>query len=274
MDVTHYLPFAWEYSIWNATVTALQFWTTDLKPHILCSAIEWVYTVFFHSTSAQQLQNLLEEILFSRFVTNLKDTFEIELAQEDEGYESRSESLNIATPLRRAPWICHMSISENLSFHPTTPLTTAEQHPVHSPQKFRCNSPVCCHLVFSSSDEESPVKPNDPHLWYSSTPDSSPVCREAEPPLPVQHHVNHHHTSPPSIDQFFQEDTTKETFPTTPIDDDVWLEDQTPDRQLILRIACQQPVPKTFWTLKISLVTQIIANSQHDLHKFILFDSL
>ena len=37
-------------------------------------------------------------------MTTLNDAFEIELSQEDEGYESRSESLNIPSPLRRAPW--------------------------------------------------------------------------------------------------------------------------------------------------------------------------
>ena len=36
----HYWPFAQEYTIWNATVTALQFWIADLKPHILIGAIE------------------------------------------------------------------------------------------------------------------------------------------------------------------------------------------------------------------------------------------
>ena len=83
----------------------LQFWTADLEPHILSNAIELVYTAFFYSNSAQQLQNLPEEILFSHFVTTLNDTFERELAQEDESYESGSQSLSIPPPLRRAPWI-------------------------------------------------------------------------------------------------------------------------------------------------------------------------
>ena len=66
-------------------------------------------------------------------MTTLNDTFQKECAQEDEGYESGSESLNIPTPLRRAPQVYHISVSENLSFNPKTPLTTVEQHPVHSP---------------------------------------------------------------------------------------------------------------------------------------------
>ena len=31
-----------EYSLWNAAVAALQFWTADLKAHVLSSAIEQV----------------------------------------------------------------------------------------------------------------------------------------------------------------------------------------------------------------------------------------
>ena len=63
-------------------------------------------------------------------MTTLNDTFEIELTQEDKGYESWSNSLNIPIPLRRVPQINHASTSKNLSFNPTTPLPTAEQHPV------------------------------------------------------------------------------------------------------------------------------------------------
>ena len=40
MDATHYWLFAREYSIWNATVTALQVWMADLEPHILSDAIK------------------------------------------------------------------------------------------------------------------------------------------------------------------------------------------------------------------------------------------
>ena len=46
MEATHYCPFSREYAIWNTTVTALQFWMEDLKPHILSDAIETAYTAF------------------------------------------------------------------------------------------------------------------------------------------------------------------------------------------------------------------------------------
>ena len=76
MDAIHYWPFAREYSIWNATITALQFQMADLKPQTFSSAIEWVYTTFFSSTSAQQLRNISEEVLFGHFLTTLNDAFE------------------------------------------------------------------------------------------------------------------------------------------------------------------------------------------------------
>ena len=45
-------------------------------------------------------------------MTTLNDTFERELTQEDEGYESGSKNLSISTPLRKAPQIYHISISK------------------------------------------------------------------------------------------------------------------------------------------------------------------
>ena len=76
MDTAHYWPFAREYSIWNVAVATLQFWTADLKPHILSGAIERVYTSFFQHDSEQQLRNISEEVLFSQFVTTLNAAFE------------------------------------------------------------------------------------------------------------------------------------------------------------------------------------------------------
>ena len=47
MNVTDYWPVAGEYSVWNAAVAALQFWTADLEVHVLSSATEQVYNTFF-----------------------------------------------------------------------------------------------------------------------------------------------------------------------------------------------------------------------------------
>ena len=64
MDTLQYWPFALEYSIWNPTVTALQFWTADLKPHILSNAIDQVYAAFLYNDYTQQLWHLPEETHF------------------------------------------------------------------------------------------------------------------------------------------------------------------------------------------------------------------
>ena len=119
MEVSQYWSFAHEYSIWNVTVTALQFLTANLKPHILSNVIDEVYAAFFYRDNTQQIWSLPEETIFGHFVTNLNDAFETELAQEYEGYESGSESFNMPTPLSRAPRIYHVSMMEHLSFNPT-----------------------------------------------------------------------------------------------------------------------------------------------------------
>ena len=60
METMQYWPFARKYSIWNAAVSILQFWTADLKTYILSKAIERVYTAFFCSNSSLQLWKLYE----------------------------------------------------------------------------------------------------------------------------------------------------------------------------------------------------------------------
>ena len=57
MKTADYRPMAMEYSVWNAAVAALQFWSADLKAHVLSSAIEEVYRAFFYSTSTHILRS-------------------------------------------------------------------------------------------------------------------------------------------------------------------------------------------------------------------------
>ena len=102
--------------------------------------------------------------------------------------------------------------------------------------------------MFSSSDEESPGRSSDPHLWHPSTPDSSPLHRRAESPLPVQQHMDYHHTSTSSKDDSYH-DATAEDFPIAPLDDVIWLEDPVPDRHLCIHeqlqpnYQCSYPCP-------------------------------
>ena len=76
MDATGYWPMAREYSVWNAAIAALQFWTADLKAHALSSAIKEVYTTFFYAASAHTLHQQSDEVLFSHFMTTLNTAFE------------------------------------------------------------------------------------------------------------------------------------------------------------------------------------------------------
>ena len=76
MNAMNYWPMAREYSVWNAGVAALQFWTADLEAHFLSSAIEEVYTAFFYAASVHTLHQQSDEILFGHFVTMLNATFE------------------------------------------------------------------------------------------------------------------------------------------------------------------------------------------------------
>ena len=71
MNVTDYWHMARECSIWNATVAALQFWTADLKAHVLSRTIEQVYNAFFYTTSTHLLYQQSDEVLFGHFMTTL-----------------------------------------------------------------------------------------------------------------------------------------------------------------------------------------------------------
>ena len=217
MDVTQYWSFARECTIWNTTVSALQFWTEDLKPNILSVTTERVYMAFFCSESSQQLCTLSEEILFGCFVTTLNDTFESELAQEDEGYESGSESLNIPTPLCRAPWLYHVSTHDNLSFGPAT-LTA------HSPHQPGNLNAMCCHLTFKEDDDSS----IDSNTFHARTEHHSPVGH------PVACYLS-------STDN--NEEEEEKHFPTAPLNDDVWMEKPVPDRHSWRFTTLSVPLP-------------------------------
>ena len=111
MNTMDYQPMAREYSVWNVAVTGLQFWTADLKAHVLSSTIEEVYRAFFYSTSTHIPHQQSDKILFGHFVTTPNAAFERKLALEDEGYDSISENFNISTPLQRTSKLHHISAS-------------------------------------------------------------------------------------------------------------------------------------------------------------------
>ena len=157
MNTADYWLMAREYSIWNATIASLQFWTEDLNPVTLGRATEHVYTTFFYSPSSHTLCQQSDKTLFGCFVMALNAAFDQQLSLADEGYVSGSDTIDLPTPLRKTPHIHHVSSMEHASFNsvPTTPCSTPQTppRPVH-----RC-------LSFSSAD--------------SYTPDSTPVCSDS-----------------------------------------------------------------------------------------------
>ena len=170
MDPVDYWSMAREYSIWNAAVAALQFWTADLEAHILSSTIEQVYNAFFYSPSTHLLHQHSDEIVFGHFMATLNATLESELALEDEGFEISSENFIIPTPLRRTTKIHHFSIVEIVSFDPdpVTPCSTGTRETHH---RYIHRS-----LTYSSSEDDDDT-PTDEIPYPDSTP-------------PVQHHVD------------------------------------------------------------------------------------
>ena len=75
MDIADYWPMAREYSIWNAAIASLQFWTADLNTITLSTAIEEVYSAFFYTTSTYTLHQQSDKILFGHFVAMLNAAF-------------------------------------------------------------------------------------------------------------------------------------------------------------------------------------------------------
>ena len=118
MNVTDYWLMEREYSIWNAAIASLQFWTADLNLVTLSSTTEEVYSAFFYSTSSHTLCQQPDKILFGHFMIALNAAFDQQLALADEGYESRSDTITLPTSLRKMPRIHHVSSIKHASFNP------------------------------------------------------------------------------------------------------------------------------------------------------------
>ena len=219
MDPVDYWLMAREYSIWNATIAALQFWTADLKVHMLCSAIFQVYNTFFYSTSMHLPCLQSAEILFSCFMTTLNTTSESKLALEDEGYDSGSKNFNIPTPLRRTSKILHVSSVKNVPFdpHPVMPCST-------STKESHCRL-VCRCLTFSSSEEDDDDTTTDKIPSPNSTP-------------PVQYHTDAFQPPPSKctlnayVTLEAEEEEVEEDFQTVPLDDEHLDIKEIPNRPL------------------------------------------
>ena len=204
MNVTDYWPMAREYSVWNATVAALQFWTADHKVHVLSSTTEQVYNNFFCSTSTHLLCHQSDEVSFSHFMTTLNAAIESKLALEDEGYESGGGNFNIPTPLRRTSRIIHVSSDENISFDPAIPhsMSTSQSH---------CKPSVQHQLTFSTSDDEDSSAVDIP-LPSSMVTLQNPIDFPLQPPSKCTLIIH---------DDLLDEEE-EEDFQTVSLDDDHW----------------------------------------------------
>ena len=221
MYPVNYWPMAREYSVWNVTIAALQFWAADLKAHILSRAIEQVYNTFIYSTSTYMLHQQSDEVLFSCFMTTLNAPFKSKLALEDKGYDSGSENINIPTPLRRTSKIHHVSSEEHASFD-LDPVIT----PVTGIRELTCR-PACRCLTFSSSGDDDDDTPMD----ATPSPNSTP---------PVQHYTDTFQQSPFKCTLHMyvtleaEEDDMEEDFQTVPLGDEHWDMEEIPDRTLCI----------------------------------------
>ena len=218
MNTADYWPMAREYSIWNNTVWALQFWTADLKVHVLSSTIEQVYNTFFYSTSTHLLYQQSDEILFGHFMTTLNATFESKLALEDEGYESSSENFDMPTPLRRTSKIHHISSAENASFDPdpVTPHSTGTR-------QSHCR-PVHRYVSYSSSEEDDDTPTDE-----TPSPDSTPQVQYY---LGGLQQPSSKYT--PNVYVNLEEEEEEEDFQTVPLDEEHWDMEEISDRHLCI----------------------------------------
>ena len=234
-NVTDYRSMAREYSIWNTTVAALQFWTADLEAHVLSSTIEQVYNALFYTTSMHLLCQQSEEVLFSHFMTMLNATFESKLTLEGEGYESGSENFNIPTPLRHTPRIHHVSSDDNISFDPTTPHSTGTSQSHHKP--------IQCQLSSSTSIDEDSSTDDIPTTYSNILPQNLLGFAQQTHYKPIY-----------TVCDDLEEDEEEEDFQTVPLDDDHWTAEEIPDRHFYIHkhsvphSLCPYPCPYMDYT--------------------------
>ena len=181
------------------TIASLQFWTADLG--LITLRFAQKKSIQHSSIQHQPIYSMSatwHDILFSCFVTTLNAAFEWKLAQEDEGYESSSETINMPTPLRKMPRIHHISSIDHALFDPNllTPYSTFCTPP----------RPVCRQLMFSLSND-------------SDTPEDTPPAPRATPAV---------------AQVYLEEENEEEDFQMVPLDDKHWTTEEVPDRTLYI----------------------------------------
>ena len=231
--------------LYGKPVSVLHFWMEDIEPHVLSHAIDWVYTAytaFFYGNHAQQIWNLPEEILFSHFMAFLNDTFEVELTQEDKGMRvgvTTSASQPHSTEVwesTMSPWwmispstwwtsVNHLHLWKNMqSCHlqdtdATTPHTAAWCSPALMMRAIWDAVNDAAHLPVQILE----VQPQGSRCFIFSAP----------------HHTHHNLFLTEAWDDVSS--SFSEHFPTAPLDDDIWAEEQILDRGLCIHERPDEP---------------------------------
>ena len=186
MNTADYWLMAREYSIWNATIDSLQFWTEDLDPVTLGRAMECVYTTFFYLPSSHTLCQQSHKTRFGHFVIALYAALDQQLSLADEGYESGTDTIDLPTPLRKTPHIHQVSSMEHASFDPvpTTPCSTPQTppRPVHrhlsfsSADSYTLHSTPLCSDSSEDKEEDFQTVPLDDEHWTSEETPERTLC--------------------------------------------------------------------------------------------------
>ena len=140
-----------------------------------------------------------------------------------------------------------------LSFNPANfgqSPTISEHHEEHLPWGYRHCNLTCQWVVFTSSYDEGPVRASGWCPQNSSTDASSSAHMSADLSSPDHHNQHHYHTATPNVKQFFKvldnvawdddASSSKEHFPTAPLDGVVWSEDPNPDRHLCIHVTSHE----------------------------------
>ena len=188
------------------------------------------------------MQDLPEETLCSHFVTTLNITFETDLCmggwrlcewEWKPQHPHPSQQSTKSLPCLNHGW----NILQSCTSH-----TRASWRALIL--RKRSHSFTCYQLVFTSFNDESPVRPSGWCPQHSSTNASSPAHRSEFLSSQEDHNKHHYCTPTPNTEQFFTvfnnvawDDVTTPTelhFPTAPLDDKVWSEDSILDGQLCI----------------------------------------
>ena len=187
MNTADYWLMAREYSIWNAAITSLQFWTEDLDPVTLGRVTEHVYTTFFYSPSSHTLPQQSYETLFGCFVIALNAAFDQQLSLADEGYESGSDTTDLPTPLRKTPTHspCFQHGTQfhliqppphHAVHHKLHPDQCTNAYPLVSADSYTLDSTPECSESSADEEEDFQMVPLDDEHWTSEETPERTLC--------------------------------------------------------------------------------------------------